>query len=205
MNDTLIFLVLAGLALAFKWLTGLTNREVDVGEPPEPDRPNEQRSPRRTADLGPSEEERVRKFLEALGVPADAPPPPPVRPRTVTPRPVATTPAPTARQPRAPKVRRGWAQPLPPITATPPEPLVIEAVPPPELVIPLALPPTPSLKPIASPARGAARQMPAARALTDGSVRTMLRARGNARRAIVLREVLGPPRGLQSPEDWRGL
>src|SRR5687767_14788807 len=35
------------------------------------------------------EEERIRKFLEALGVPTDSPPPPPVVPRSdIPPRPV---------------------------------------------------------------------------------------------------------------------
>lgn len=194
MNDLLIFLALAGLALVFKWLTGLVKSDVDLGESPEP---NEQKPPRQPP--APSEEERVRKFLEALGVPSDAPPPPPVRPRTVTPRPLATPPAAAPRPPRAPTVRRGWAQPLPPVITTPPEPVVFEAGPPPEVVLPPPLP-VPLLSTPLAP-----RTVAAARALPEASVQTMLRGRGSARRAIVLREVLGPPRGMQSLDEWRGV
>src|ERR1051326_3513521 len=105
MNDTLIFLVLAGLALIFKWLT---RQGASDTEKPPPPRPNEpiQRPPPLT------EEERVRRFLEALGVPPGTQPPRPVRPRTFTPRRVATTVPPP---PPPQKVRRSWAQPLPPV------------------------------------------------------------------------------------------
>src|SRR5206468_191712 len=86
-----------------------------------------------------SEEERVRRFLEALGVPPGTQTPPPVRPRTFTPRPVVTAAPPTP----PPKIKRSWVQPLPPLvtrpedmplppltTAPPPEPvLVVKAQP----------------------------------------------------------------------------
>ena len=35
------------------------------------------------------------------------------------------------------------------------------------------------------------------------SLGTLLRSRGSVRQAIVLREVLGPPRGLQALDDLR--
>ena len=75
MNDTLIFLVLAALALIFKWLT---RQASDDSEKPEPPSPNEQAPPRPPAQ---SEEERIRRFLEALGAPPGTRPPPPVRQR----------------------------------------------------------------------------------------------------------------------------
>ena len=78
MNDTVIFIVLAGLALIFKWLTKQGSSDAENPPPPSP---NE--APRRAPPL--SEEERVRRFLEALGAPPGTQPPPPVRPRTFTP------------------------------------------------------------------------------------------------------------------------
>ena len=69
MNDTIIFFVLAALALIFKWLTSKGSGDA---EKPKPAAPNEpiRRAPPQT------EEERVRRFLEALGVPPGTQPPP---------------------------------------------------------------------------------------------------------------------------------
>ena len=69
MNDTLIFLVLGALALIFKWLTSHASGDAEKPEPPSP---NEQAPPPRPPAQ--SEEERIRRFLEALGAAArDAP------------------------------------------------------------------------------------------------------------------------------------
>ncbi len=190
MNDTIIFFVLAGLALVFKLLTAAANR--GTGKP-EDASPNEQRPAPRPASPSPrSEEERVRKFLEALGAPAGTPPPPPVRPRSVVPRAAPAPPArPQPRPARAPKVRRSWAQPLPPVVTRPPEPA------PPQPVTPPPLPPTPLDVPVTSLPPITARPGPIlSPGAPGGSVRGMLRRRGSLRQAVVLREVLGPPRGL---------
>ena len=105
MNDTLIFLVLGALALIFKWLTSHASGDAEKPEPPSP---NEQAPPRPPAQ---SEEERIRRFLEALGAPPGTRPPPPVRPRRVV-----TPVAPPAQRPKA---KRSWVQPLPPLVTTP--------------------------------------------------------------------------------------
>ena len=107
MNDTLIFLVLAGIALIFKWLTSHASDDSEKPKPPPPNEPIRRPPPQ-------SEEERVRRFLEALGQPPGSRPPPPVRPRTAVERR-------TVGPKKAPKVRRGWAQPLPPLVTTPEE------------------------------------------------------------------------------------
>ncbi len=200
MNDTIIFLVLAGVALLFRLFGNMASRRDDSDQ----SQPNEQSSPRRPAAQ--SEEERVRKFLEALGVPPGERPPPPARRRTVSPIP---SPPPARARPARPepKARRSWAQPLPPLTTAPPKPAVTEADPAPPVVAgPPPLPPTPLAVPVTSLPPIAARPAPARRALpaTD-SVGAMLRARGSIRRAIILREVLGPPRGLQGFEEFRGI
>jgi hypothetical protein len=192
MNDTLIFLVLGALALVFKWLT---SRASGAAEKPEPPSPNEGTPPRQPAQ---SEEERIRRFLEALGAPPGTRPPPPVRPRRVV-----TPVTPPAQRPRA---KRNWVQPLPPLVTTPKdlgppppttpsfEPAAVEIAPsmtvaPPQ---PIILPPVPMPRATA-PSRVTPRQ----------PLSTLLRSRASVRQAVVLREVLGPPRGLQALDDLR--
>src|SRR5688572_16526545 len=74
-----------------------------------------------------TEEERVRKFLEALGVPAGEVPPPRRQPRTVAPQapPAKRTFLPVDPFP-APRRRAG----LPPLPSPPPLPPVVSAPPP---------------------------------------------------------------------------
>jgi hypothetical protein len=194
MNDTLIFLVLAGLALIFKWLT--RNASGDA-EKPEPPSPNEQAAaPRPPAQ---SEEERIRRFLEALGAPPGTRPPPPVRPRRVV-----TPVAPPAQKPRA---KRNWVQPLPPLVTTPKDP----SPPPPTTTSfePAAVETSPSMT-VAPPQPIISPPVPITRAATAPSrvtprqpLSTLLRSRASARQAIILREVLGQPRGLQALDDLR--
>jgi hypothetical protein len=195
MNDTLIFLALAGVALVFKWLT---SHAAGDAEKPEAPPPNESPSRRPPAQ---SEEERVRRFLEALGAPPGTQPPPPIRRRSVAPRP-AVSPVPQPQRP--PKVRRSFVQPLPPLTSAPPEPVVIEVAPPPvatalaqlsTLTPPLAVPAT--SVPLVKTTSKALKS----RTLPTGSLGALLRNPGSIRQAIVLREVLGPPRGLQVVDD----
>jgi len=200
MNDSIIFFVLAALALIFKWLTSKGSGDA---EEPKPDSPNE--PIRRAAPQ--TEEERVRRFLEALGVPPGTQPPPPARSRTVTPRPVATP---------SPKIRRSWAQPLPPVVTTPedmpvpsmtpppqPEPVfVVQTQPAPATDVPPPLPAEVSARPFAAPV---ARKAAPPRTPQMTSLRATLRSRERIRQAIILREVLGPPRGLEPFGQFQGL
>ena len=194
MNDTLIFLVLAGLALVFKWLT--RQGSGDAEKPPPPPIESIQRAPPQ------SEEERVRRFLEALGVPPGTRAPPPVRPRTVTPRSVMT---PAPRTP-PPQIKRGWAQPLPPLVTRPEDmslpPLTTAPAPEPVFVVqtqPAPAAPLPLPAVLRAPLLSAplARQAAPARILPMSSLGPILRSREKIRQAIILREVLGPPRGLE--------
>jgi len=189
MNDTLIFLVLAGLALIFKWLTSQSSKDSDESEAPPPNEaPSRRRPPAQT------DEERVRRFLEALGVPQGTQPPPPVRPRKVV----------TPTQPKVrPKAKRSLLQPLPPLVTTPdlPLPSARSAPPPPTVVV---MEPTSVREVAALPAVPASipgvteRAQPGAtRPLATTSLGALLRSRASVRQAIILREVLGPPRGLQ--------
>ena len=194
MNDTLIFLVLGALALIFKWLT---RQASDDSEKPEP-RPPDEKAPPRGAPQ--SEEERIRRFLEALGAPPGTRPPPPVRPRRVV--------TPATRPAQKPQVRRSWVQPLPPLVTTPDvgppppmpasfEPTATEAAPPPVITVPIPQIDTPSAPPLLPRAVASRRPAP------PQSLGALLRGRASLRRAVILREVLGPPRGLQALDDLR--
>ena len=202
MNDTVIFLVFAGIALFFRWLTG--QRSANSEKPPSTS-PNEP-SQRPPAE---SDEERVRRFLEALGAPPGSAPPPPVHPRAPMPRRVVTP-----GQPKAPpKVKRSWVQPLPPLVTTPkevtapapppvtvaPPPPVVAAAPPPALAMSSAAPPAISPR----VATSGTPQVAPGSATTSSSLRGILRGRGGVRQAIMLREILGPPRGLQALDELR--
>lgn len=197
MNDTLIFLALAGLALVFRWLTSHAAGDSDKPEPPLPNEPLSRRAPPQ------SEEERVRRFLEALGAPPGTQPPPPVRRRSVAPRPTVT---PASQPQRPPKVRRSFVQPLPPLTTTPAEPIVIETIPAPTVMAPPLPPLASTLAPPITlfPTRTTAAAKAATKlVLPIGPLAALLRSPGTIRQAIILREVLGPPRGLESLDELR--
>ena len=185
MNETLIFLLLAGIALLFRWLTKIGGQS-DESESASPD----ERSQRPTRSTE-TEEERIRRFLEALGAPPGSAPPPKAQPR---PRRVVVPKA--APEPR--RAKRSWVQPLPPIVTVPkaPPPLPpfkeIAQIPPapPQLVVrvPTAITPVTAVPP---------RPPAPAVASRRGSLGALLRSPTRVRQAILLREVLGPPRGLQ--------
>jgi hypothetical protein len=193
MTDILIFLVLAAIALVFRWVTQQASgsSEEPKGHPPA-GRVGQ-------AEAEESDEERVRRFFEALGVPPGTSPPPKVQPGSPRPRRVVQpkAPPPVARRPK-----RSWVQPLPPLVTVPEEP------PPP--------PSGPSIPEVSARLLSTGMEEPGAPALlkpiaptslasvTSARRRTardrLLPTRGDLRNAIILREILGPPRGLEPIE-----
>lgn len=207
MEQIIILLVFGAISLVNWWLRKRQEGDAaDVLDEPAPIRPGRRQD---------SEEERVRKFLEALGVPqGDAPPvarprverppiptgsaPPPVpvaRPRipVAVPKPATPPPIPKVEPveqieedvegfPEEPieetePMRPEWHPPG--IAAVPaPEPIQVEALTAPEME---SLPPIEEEVPT--------RVHPVA---------ALLASRKQLRSAILLREILGPPRGLHS-------
>lgn len=176
-----VLLIIAAVALLRWALSKAKGEGQDTQAPaPPPNQPIARGGETRT------EEERIRKFLEALGQPAGSAPP--VAPRRRRPEPTIFSP-------------------LPPLTTAPPPlpqaPRVAPLIPPP---LPPEFP-APSFTATSEPdfeVRDIARQTssepapevhrPAGRPF---AARIKLGTPQDLRTAIVLREIFGPPRGLQ--------
>ncbi|SRR5581483_3071698 len=192
MEQLFVFIIIGALAL-MKWLISDKGGSSNDDDAP--------RSPRDET----SEEERMRRFMEALGVPKDSPPPRPQRrqlsrrevieqqrvPR-VKPVPPIIAPRPVAFPPTVfkPKKREVIREPEPEILQTPqpapayfPEPKV-ESIPVTTQIAPEVVPEF---------IEGKTAQPTAPRA----SFRALLQSPATLRDAMILREILGPPRALQ--------
>ncbi len=207
--ENYIFLILVAVVGLIRWISQAAenkrNAEVEKrgGTPAAPST-----TPAPTRGAPQSEEERVRKFFEALGLPTTESPPPKVQPRPVAPQP---TTADRKFQPVDPfPVPRGRA------VSTPPAPAPVMAAPPPlprvtpKVVQTVTLPTretTVLAAPVALPGAISDYQVQEIGAdVVENEERavntyaTRLATPQGLREAIVLREVFGPPRSMQ-PHD----
>ena|ERR1700738_3076557 len=195
--DSLLFLLLVAVAVLFQFLAkaaGKTGKD-QTKSTPIPRTP----TPMRRAPTE-SDEDRIRKLLEALGQPPTSRPPPSVVPRTdIPPRPLAPVQPPNSpfSQLRREKSRKREIIPKeipPPRTVGGAEKMVPPAFEVQEGSLPIAPPPI-----FKAPAETDAGVTPTiARAeerRTD--ITTFLASTSRLRDAIILREILGPPRGLR--------
>jgi hypothetical protein len=210
--DNLLFFLLIAVAALFQLLSKTISKakksdsnETSSSPTPQAPRPI-QRAPRE------SDADRIRKFLEALGQPPSSTPPSPVLPRTnIPPRPLAPVQPPPAltrvwRLPRQraekPDVRQtasppleqsgGLQQILPPVVpASAAATFEVQAAFPVE-------PQHPSIIKTAVQSDATASQVVARRAGSKTAIATLLGSKSSLREAILIREILGPPRGLQS-------
>ena len=210
--DNLLFFLLIAVAALFQLLSKTISKAKksdsnETSSSPEPQTPRPiQRAPRE------SDADRIRKFLEALGQPPSSTPPQPVLPRTnIPPRPLAPVQPPPvlSRVWRLPRERakkpdvseresRPYEQPShlqeiapPPVTA--PVAATFEV----HEALPIELQQSPIIKtPVESDAT--ASQVIAKRAGSKRDIATLLGSKSSLREAILIREILGPPRGLQA-------
>jgi hypothetical protein len=207
--ENLLFLLLIAVALLFQLLTRAASkanrdRTERTSTPSTPETPPP--IPRARPE---TDQERIRKFLEALGQPPTSSPPPRVAPRTnIPPRPLAP-------------VRPPTAQIIPPWKVTPEErrkrDVTQRESPPlgkvkhPEKILPPAIARAPAFEVHEAPSP--VEQLPIIKAPVEPyaattrpvtkthdlktDIATLLASKSGLRDAIVLREIFGPPRGLQ--------
>ena len=199
--ENLLFLLLVAVAGLFQ-LLGRAARKKSTGDQTKPapsPRPTVPRPiPRAPVE---SDQERIRKFLEALGQPSTSPPPSPIAPR------------PTYRKPLVLPHVPPFGSPLPPLVTRPPDippPIPLETVAPvleqrlprPPLaelkfeVHEAQAPPQPAAVP-GSPTMSEAKTQSQLAAPQSIDVKTLLRSPLGLRGAMIAREVLGPPCGLR--------
>ncbi|HEU5247109.1 MAG TPA: hypothetical protein VFU09_08480 [Candidatus Udaeobacter sp.] len=195
--DNLLFLLLIAVALLFQLLAkagGKASKD-QTKRTPTPQTPKP--IPRAPTE---SDEERIRKLLEALGQPPTSRPPPLVVPRTdIPPRPLAPV-----QPPMSPlsQLRREKSRKREVIPKEIPPPRTVrgtEKVVPPVFEVhegPFLIVPPPIFK---APAESYARVTPTIAEAEEPrrDIATLLASTSGLRDAMVLREILGPPRGLR--------
>lgn len=198
----LLLLVVAGLFQLLGKLARKTGTTDDETKPTPKSRPITPRPiPRAPAE---SDQERIHKFLEALGQPPASPPPSPIAPR------------PTYRKPLVLPHIPPFGSPLPPLVTRPPDippQIPVETIAPSEEQRPrrsalaepqfevheAQAPPQPAAV-VGSAIVSEARTQPQPAAPQSIDVKTLLRSTLGLRGVVIAREILGPPRGLREFE-----
>lgn len=210
--DNLLFLLLIAVAALFQLLSKAVSKagKSDSNEKssaPRPQTPRPiQRAPRE------SDADRIRKFLEALGQPPSSTPPRPVLPRTdIPPRRLAPVQPPplTPGVWRLPRERREKPDVSQRESAPVEQPSELEQIAPPLVPPPVApafevqeaLPVELQQPPIIKTPVEAYAAPKASGVLTTAdfkaNIATLLASKSSLREVILLREILGTPRGLQ--------
>src|ERR1051325_6584380 len=197
--ENLIFLLFVALVVLFQLLTraaSVGRKDADESEPEEESPPPV--PPPRVRPRPVTDEQRIREFLEALGQPPTATPPPPVAHRSeIAPPAVTTRPPDLPREIRLPGQTPRTRQARVFLPKAPDLP-AFEVH---ETQTPLEKPP--EMVKSAAEAYAAATLPPVAPQQPGTHYAALLRSTSSLRDAIVLREIFGPPRSLQ-PLDLLG-
>jgi hypothetical protein len=188
--DNLLFLLLVVVAVLFQFLAKIAGKKSK-------DRTKPTSTPRTPTPLQraptDSDEDRIRKLLEALGQPPTSRPPPPVVPRiNLPPRPVAPV-----RPPMSPlsQLRRDKPRKREAALKEKPAPPAIRRV---EENIPPKIIDAPAFEIREAREAYAAGTRPIAKTEEPRAhIVTLLTSTSGLRNAVILREILGPPRGLR--------
>jgi len=202
--DNLLFILLIAVAALFQLLSKAVTkaRKRESNETPTRPAPNVPRPNQRAP--AESDADRIRKFLEALGQPPSSTPPPPIAPRTdIPPRRLAPVQPPPVipREWRLPRERREITQKESP---SPELPSRVEKI----VVPPVTAAAAPAFEvheiqqePIVKTpveAYAAATRPIINRPDLNTDIASLLASKSGLREAVLLREILGPPRGLQA-------
>jgi len=197
--DNWLFLLLIAVAVLFQLLAKAAGKSGKDQKNQTPTAPTSRPILRAPPE---SDEDRIRKLLEALGQPPTSRPPPPVMPRTdIQPRPLAPVKPPMSplSQLRREKPRRRETIPK---EIPAPQPVITpeKTVSPAFEVHSGPLPTAPS-QASKAPAEVYAQETQITKAEEPGTGITMLlTSTSGLRDAMILREILGPPRGLRMLE-----
>jgi hypothetical protein len=202
--ENLLFLLLVAVAVLFQFLVKAAGK---IGKDQTKRTSRPQTPPPIPRAAPESDEDRIRKLLEALGQPPTSKPPPPVIPRTnIPPRPVAPVQPPMSplsqlRREKRRKQETFREKSVPPPSVTRGErasPSTITGAP--AFEIHEGRSPVESTATIKMPAQAyaGAAQAIAKREKTEIDLATLLASNHGLRNAMVLREILGPPRGLRA-------
>ena len=188
--DNLLFLLLVAVAVLFQFLAKMAAKagkdQTKGTATPRTPTPL-QRSPKE------SDEDRIRKLLEALGQPPTSRPPPPVVPRTDIPlRPLAPVQPPNSPFSQLRREKRRKPVAIAKEKSTPPAITRVEKIVSPKIIG------TPAFEIQEAPEAYAATTRTIAKAEEPrADIATLLASTSGLRDAIILREILGPPRGLR--------
>jgi hypothetical protein len=211
-DQNIIFIIIAAIVGISRLISRISEnaRKQDQRKPlprarAQPTAQPVQRTPPKT------DEQRVREFLEALGQPAGAATPPKVQPRTqIPPRPLAPVQPPASMRPFGKPEFRTWREQAKeivvlqqPTKIAPPEikRVVVPSVVPAEGHEPGAWIAPEQAQTVAATTKtsiGRTDDQSSVRASADTIWKQTLRSPGALRTAIVLREIFGPPRAVQS-------
>jgi len=210
--ENLLFLLLLALAGLFQLLGRAARKASEDEEEPTSKPPPRTLTPIPRAPAE-SDEERIRKFLEALGQPATSTPPPPVVPHTdIPPRPLAPVKPPTAQLPAPWKLTREERRKRYVVLRESPPQRTVTSV---EKIFPRATTRAPAFEvhegplPVEPPpiikTPVEAYAAPKAFGVAKGAelktnIVALLASKSGLRDAIILREIFGPPRSMQALE-----
>jgi hypothetical protein len=213
-DQNIIFIIIAAIIGISRLVSRISEESKKQAQrrrqPPQPPHPQPEMPQPIQRTRPKTDEERVREFLEALGQPAAAAPPPKIQPRTqIPPRPLAPVQPPASMRPFGKPEFRTWREEAKKIVVLQQPPKIA----PPQIKRVVV----PSVVPAEANESGtwiaqdqaqtdAATKMAIARTDDQRSVRASadtiwkrtLRSSDTVRTAIVLREIFGPPRGVQS-------
>jgi hypothetical protein len=188
--DNFLFLLLVVVAVLFQLLAKIAGKKSKDQTKPT----STQRTPaplqRASTD---SDEDRIRKLLEALGQPPTSRPPPPVVPRTeIPPRPLAPVQPPMSPFSQLRREKRRKPEAIAKGKSTPPTITRVEKIIPPKTVG------APAFEIQEAPeAYAATTRTVGKREEPRADIATLLASTSGLRDAVILREILGPPRGLR--------
>src|SRR5205807_8229313 len=114
-DQNIIFIIIAAIVGISRLIAKISEESKKQKRPPQPPRPLGQPRPEYTQPVQrtqpKTDADRIREFLEALGQPAGAAPPPKIQPRTqIPPRPLAPVQPPASMRPFAKPEFRTWRE-----------------------------------------------------------------------------------------------